>query len=102
MMRVARWYRPDEDGARRLVRQAWVTALGGLDMFTWHTSFRAWLFGILLNHCHGTPADARSTKVAAADPQTPPGGCASAATRWRVAGPAMVSGLVAGVVGCGG
>ncbi len=71
MMRVARWYRPDEDGARRLVRQAWVTALGGLDMFTWHTSFRAWLFGILLNHCHGTPADARSTKVAAADPQGP-------------------------------
>jgi RNA polymerase sigma-70 factor (ECF subfamily) len=56
MLRVARWYRPDEDEARRLVRQAWVTALGGLDMFTWHTSFRAWLFGILLTHCRGTQA----------------------------------------------
>ncbi|MDQ3707824.1 MAG: zf-HC2 domain-containing protein [Actinomycetota bacterium] len=72
MLRVARWYRPDEDDARRLVRQAWITALGGLDMFTWHTSFRAWLFGILLHHCRGTQVGAQRADVAVAVPRRPP------------------------------
>ncbi len=71
MLRVARWYRPDEDEARRLVRQAWVTALGGLDMFAWHSSFRAWLFGILLTHGRGRQADAPHTAGAVAVPRRP-------------------------------
>ncbi|MDQ3537663.1 MAG: hypothetical protein M3415_02520 [Actinomycetota bacterium] len=71
MLRVARWYRADEGEARRLVRSAWVTALGGLDMFRWHTSFRAWLFGILLTHCRGTQTDARTAAVAVEVPRQP-------------------------------
>ncbi|MFC5379432.1 hypothetical protein [Aquipuribacter nitratireducens] len=31
-----------------LVRHTWSVALPGLDMFTWHTSLRAWLTGILV------------------------------------------------------
>lgn len=31
-----------------ILRAAWTTALGGLAMFAWHTTFRAWLYGILI------------------------------------------------------
>jgi RNA polymerase sigma-70 factor, ECF subfamily len=48
MGRVAGWYVTDPPGARRLTRWAWLTALDGLNMFTWHCTFRAWLFGILV------------------------------------------------------
>lgn len=50
MLRIAGWYTGDRATAERLVRATWVTALGGLDMFTWHCTFRAWLFGILVSH----------------------------------------------------
>lgn len=33
-----------------VVLHAWATALPGLDMFTWHTSLRSWLFGIVLSY----------------------------------------------------
>lgn len=33
-----------------LVRWTWDTALHGLGMFTWHTSLRAWVVGILVAH----------------------------------------------------
>lgn len=49
MLRVAGWYAPEPAAARRLVREAWGIALDGLNMFTWHTTFRAWLFGILVS-----------------------------------------------------
>jgi RNA polymerase sigma-70 factor, ECF subfamily len=48
MLRVAGWYATDRREAERLVRRTWLTALDGLNMFTWHCTFRAWLFGILV------------------------------------------------------
>ncbi len=36
-----------------IVLHAWGTALHGLDMFTWHTSLRSWLFGIVLSYATG-------------------------------------------------
>lgn len=48
MLRVAGWYVADPSEARRLVVWTWLTALNGLSMFTWHSTFRAWLFGILV------------------------------------------------------
>lgn len=49
MRRLARLYVPDAEVAA-LVRRAWAVALPGLDMFTWHTTLRAWLVGILLTY----------------------------------------------------
>lgn len=54
MVRVARWYGRDEDDARRLVVEALAIALRGLDMFTWHGTFRSWLFGVLIDHGRGS------------------------------------------------
>ncbi len=49
MQRLSRLYVPEE-ASPRLVRQAWAVALPGLDMFTWHTTLRAWLTGILVTY----------------------------------------------------
>ncbi len=46
MARLAALYRPSDPEA--LVAATWTTALGGLSTFVWHTSFRSWLFGILV------------------------------------------------------
>lgn len=49
MHRVAALYvGPDRVDA--LVRQTWSVALPGLDMFTWQTSLRTWLTGILVTY----------------------------------------------------
>lgn len=37
-----------EETRQQLLRHAWSTAFGGLNMFAWHTTLRAWLFGILV------------------------------------------------------
>lgn len=49
MLRVAGWYLSDPGDRERLVRRAWLVALDGLNMFTWQTTLRAWLFGILVS-----------------------------------------------------
>ena len=46
MARLAALYRPEDP--EPLVAATWSTALGGLSTFVWHTSFRSWLFGILV------------------------------------------------------
>lgn len=58
MRRVASWYVPDPARGRALVRETWGIALDGLNMFTWHTTFRAWLFGILVSVGRGARAPA--------------------------------------------
>lgn len=61
LVRVARWYAHDEADARRLVAEALAIALRGLDMFTWHGTFRSWLFGVLIDHGRGArPRDGGS------------------------------------------
>lgn len=54
MLRVAGWYLPADGDRERLVRRAWLVALDGLNMFTWQTSLRAWLFGILVSAGRGS------------------------------------------------
>lgn len=49
MRRLARLYVADEQ-VGPLVRQTWSTALPGLDMFTWHTTLRAWVTGIFVTY----------------------------------------------------
>jgi len=59
MRRVAGWY-ADDAGARAVVLETWAIGLDGLNMFTWHTTFRAWLFGILVSVGRGAgPSDDR-------------------------------------------
>ncbi len=70
MLRVASLHTHDPTHAARLVHEALLRALGGLEMFTWHTSFQAWLFAILLDHCH---PDSRGRGPAVVPPsQAPP------------------------------
>ena len=68
MLRLAGLYAHDAAGRAELVRWTWSTALHGLGMFTWHTSFRAWLFGILAAHGRARPAP----PTAPAPPAAPP------------------------------
>lgn len=74
MLRVAGWYAPEPEATHRLVRQVWGIALDGLNMFTWHTTFRAWLFGILVSVGRSLPppvplpASSTLTPEAAAPP----------------------------------
>jgi DNA-directed RNA polymerase specialized sigma24 family protein len=49
MRRLALLYVPEAEVAA-LVRRTWAVALPGLDMFTWHTTLRAWLVGILVTY----------------------------------------------------
>jgi DNA-directed RNA polymerase specialized sigma24 family protein len=53
MRRVALLYVSTGPAVDALVRRTWATALPGLDMFTWHTTFRAWLYGILVTAGRG-------------------------------------------------
>jgi len=66
MLRLAALYVDDADAQEELIRWTWSTALHGLGMFTWHTSFRAWLFGILAAH-------SRARSPTAPPPPGPPG-----------------------------
>ncbi|MGF1664575.1 MAG: RNA polymerase sigma factor [Kineosporiaceae bacterium] len=61
MRRTAALYVPPGPAVDRLVLRTWAVALPGLDMFTWHCTFRAWLYGILV-----------TTGRAVATPATPP------------------------------
>ncbi len=87
MVEVASWYVDDRERAQQVVRGAWATALGGLDMFTWHSTFAAWLYGIVIDrgrslttsrHAQAARADraagggAPATDGAAAIPPTSP------------------------------
>lgn len=64
MLRLSALYADDAGAQEELVRWTWSTALHGLGMFTWHTSFRAWLFGILAAHGRARPPTAPPTAPA--------------------------------------
>lgn len=49
MRRLGLLYVP-EPQVGPLVQQTWSTALPGLDMFTWHTTLRAWVTGIFVTY----------------------------------------------------
>lgn len=51
--------------SRQLLTHAWTVAFGGLPMFTWHTTMRAWLFGIVVGA-------GRSHGAAGAEDHQPP------------------------------
>ncbi|WP_380165368.1 RNA polymerase sigma factor [Jannaschia sp. R86511] len=74
MRRLARLYVPEEQ-VGPLVRQTWSTALPGLDMFTWHTTLRAWVSGIFVTYGRAwrTAAPDAVPAVAPAPPPAPRG-----------------------------
>ncbi len=79
MLRVASWYMPSRPEAERLVRRTWFTALDGLNMFTWHCTFRAWLFGILVA---GGRAQVPVAPVTVAAPEPAPARPTSGPVDW--------------------
>jgi DNA-directed RNA polymerase specialized sigma24 family protein len=89
MRRLARLYVADDQVAA-LVRQTWSVALPGLDMFTWHTTLRAWLTGILVTYgrarrpppaaAPGPPGPIASPAPAGRTTQANSGGLGTAAT----------------------
>jgi RNA polymerase sigma-70 factor (ECF subfamily) len=84
MRRLGRQY-VAEDEVGDLVLQTWSVALPGLDMFTWHTTLRAWVTGIFVTYArarHTLPSTAPSPVRAGTSGTAPAGG--------RPAGPADV------------
>lgn len=78
MRRLALLYVPEEQ-VTPLVHQTWSVALPGLDMFTWHTTLRAWLTGILVTYGRAwrSPGEApgpvpTAPRAPAADPSEGP------------------------------
>lgn len=65
MRRLGRLHVP-EAAVSPLVATTWQVALPGLDMFTWHTTLRAWLTGIFVTY-------ARAAAVTAPRPEPPVG-----------------------------
>lgn len=102
MRRLARLYVPEEHVAP-LVRQAWSVALPGLDMFTWHTTLRAWLTGILVTYGRawhlspartgGTPPPSAAVTVVAPRGQGHAGGTGTTGTPVLAADPLPWSSL---------
>jgi DNA-directed RNA polymerase specialized sigma24 family protein len=76
MRRTAALYVRPGPAVDALVLRTWATALPGLDMFTWHCTFRAWLFGILVTAGRG--AAVRPPGSPPARPPVPPTGSAAA------------------------
>ncbi len=61
--------------AGELARWTWGTALHGLGMFTWNSSFRAWVIGILVAH-------GRAAARPQPPPPSPPRATATPSTSW--------------------
>lgn len=87
-----------------VVRRTWGTALHGLDMFTWHTTFRAWLFGILVSTGrraagqggrYGPPAD-RPPRAAGPASARPPWDTLAWSSVWDDSGWAALDAALAG------
>lgn len=78
MHRVAGWYVPGVEDRQRLLRDTWGIALRGLNMFSWHTTFRAWLFGILVSGGRAARVPQPSTPV----PLDAGAGCGGTRIAW--------------------
>jgi RNA polymerase sigma-70 factor (ECF subfamily) len=51
LLRLAMSYLGDRDSAEDAVQETWLTCLRSLDRFEGRSSFKTWLFGILVNLC---------------------------------------------------
>ncbi|WP_336921553.1 RNA polymerase sigma factor [Aquipuribacter sp. SD81] len=67
MRRLGRLYVP-EAAVGPLVATTWQVALPGLDMFTWHTSLRAWLTGIFVTYARAAAVTAPRADAPSAGP----------------------------------
>lgn len=82
MRRVALLYVQPGPAVDALVRRTWTTALPGLDMFTWHTTFRAWLYGILVTAGRGVAVRLPPPAPGSPDRLEPPDGPSSGLLPW--------------------
>ena len=61
LTRVASTYVPDRAVAQEVVQETWIGVLEGIDRFEGRSSFRTWLFRILLNKAQRRGAQERRT-----------------------------------------
>ena len=52
LLRLARSYCPNDDVAEEAVQDTWIGVLRGMDSFEGRSSFKTWLFRILVNRAH--------------------------------------------------
>ena len=69
LVRLARGYVPSDAVAEEVAQDTWLVVLRGLDRFEGRSTFRTWLFGILVNRARTTGArERRSLAVGDAAP----------------------------------
>jgi RNA polymerase sigma-70 factor, ECF subfamily len=54
LLRLARWYVPNEAVAQEAVQDTWMGVVRGIDRFEGRSSFKTWLFRILVNRARST------------------------------------------------
>lgn len=84
MLSIARGYVPSGAVAEEAVQDAWVGVLRGIDRFEWRSSFRTWLFRILVNRA--ISAGARERRSMPVDDMGPvvDASCFDAGGSWQV------------------
>lgn len=84
MLSIARGYVPSGAVAEEVVQDAWVGVLRGIDRFEWRSSFRTWLFRILVNRA--ISAGARERRSMPVDDMGPvvDASCFDAGGSWQV------------------
>lgn len=84
MLSIARGYVPSGAVAEEVVQDAWVGVLRGVDRFEWRSSFRTWLFRILVNRA--ISAGARERRSMPVDDMGPvvDASCFDAGGSWQV------------------
>jgi RNA polymerase sigma-70 factor (ECF subfamily) len=67
LVRVARYYVGSEASAEDVAQETWIAVLRGVDRFEGRSSFKTWLFRILVNRAR--TAGVKEHRVIAVDPQ---------------------------------
>jgi RNA polymerase sigma-70 factor (ECF subfamily) len=73
MVRLARTYVPSEAIAEEVAQETWMGVVRGLDRFEGRSSFKTWLFRILVNRAHTAGArEPRNLPLAEVEPAVDP------------------------------
>ncbi len=68
LVRVARYYVANESSAEDVAQETWIAVLRGVDRFEGRSSFKTWLFRVLVNRAR--TAGVKEHRVVPVDPQT--------------------------------
>ncbi len=73
LLRLARWYVPNDAVAQEAVQDTWMGVVRGIDRFEGRSSFKTWLFRILVHRARSTGVrEQRHLPVADVEPSVDP------------------------------